>query len=248
VRSRSSYRSPRRCVRTAAGGPSRSGSVRWSGCAILRSAAGGRCCAGRPIRLSGVRVDVHGEPSGDSATPADDAALSAPLFALARSGAAQRRDRSQRISTSPRLHGQRAIACTFGLPLSTVEKLTAMNELPVCWLADRRGASARRDELHAWALSPSAGQRLADARPSRRRAPARAEGQLIPCSTRVRRKAPSESGNVHSPRHAAPIRAGTGDLTLPTLTMPATSSRHCTHDHSMRHGSDAQRRGSRRSR
>lgn len=50
---------------------------------------------------------------------------------------------------------------------------------------------------------------------------------------------------ARSPPHAAPVRAGTGDLTLPTLTMPATDQSPCTRNRALRnlvpHGSDAQR-------
>lgn len=54
---------------------------------------------------------------------------------------------------SPWLHGQRAIAEHLGLPLSTVEKLTAANALPVHRLGERRRISARADELDAWAAT-----------------------------------------------------------------------------------------------
>lgn len=52
---------------------------------------------------------------------------------------------------SPWLHGQKEIADYLAMSVSTIEKLTAVNALPVYRIDGVRRLSARRDELDEWA-------------------------------------------------------------------------------------------------
>ena len=99
-----------------------------------------------PIRLSGVRADVHGDPSGDSATPADDGRAFGAMFALARNGAAHAEIARNEYRLLRGFMASARSPSTLGCRSRRLRSSQPRMSCPVCWLADRRGASARRDE------------------------------------------------------------------------------------------------------